>query len=90
MAPIGRLTEADAAEIFTEQAKGLKEGGADILWVETVSSIEDMRAAIAASDAVRSKEQAKCKWCNGGGRICIAPSIWVKCDECKSPKGGKS
>ena len=52
MAPIGRLTEADAAEIFTEQAKGLKEGGADILWVETVSTIEEKRAAARAAQAV--------------------------------------
>lgn len=52
MAPIGRLTEAEAAAIFTEQAEGLKEGGADILWVETVSTVEEMRAAARAAQAV--------------------------------------
>jgi 5-methyltetrahydrofolate--homocysteine methyltransferase len=52
MAPIGRLTETEATAIFTEQAEGLKEGGADILWIETVSSIEEMRAAARAAQAV--------------------------------------
>ena len=52
MAPIGRLTEADATAIFTEQAQGLKDGGADILWIETISSIEEMRAAARAAQAV--------------------------------------
>jgi 5-methyltetrahydrofolate--homocysteine methyltransferase len=34
-----------AVEMFHEQAEGLKEGGADILWVETISAPEEYRAA---------------------------------------------
>lgn len=49
MAPVGRLTEAEATRLFTEQAEALKAGGVDILWVETVSSIEEMRAAAKAA-----------------------------------------
>ncbi|WP_026380499.1 betaine--homocysteine S-methyltransferase [Afifella pfennigii] len=43
--PLGSLTEEDAVEAFTEQAEGLKAGGADVCWVETMSSTEEMRAA---------------------------------------------
>ncbi|MBS0564302.1 MAG: betaine--homocysteine S-methyltransferase, partial [Proteobacteria bacterium] len=35
-------------EIFHEQAEGLKEGGADVLWVETISAPEEFRAAAEA------------------------------------------
>lgn len=52
MAPVGRLTETEAEAIFTEQARALKEGGVDILWVETISAIEEMRAAARAAQAV--------------------------------------
>src|SRR5690606_10160990 len=45
MAPMGSLTHARAVEMFHEQAEGLKEGGADVLWVETISAPEEFRAA---------------------------------------------
>jgi 5-methyltetrahydrofolate--homocysteine methyltransferase len=45
MAPLGPLTIEDAAEMFEEQARGLMEGGADVLWVETISAPEEFQAA---------------------------------------------
>ena len=45
MAPMGTLTHDGAVEMFHEQAEGLKEGGADILWVETISAPEEYAAA---------------------------------------------
>lgn len=45
MAPMGAMTHAQAVEMFHEQAEGLKEGGVDILWVETISAPEEYRAA---------------------------------------------
>lgn len=48
MEPMGSLTHAIAVEIFHEQAEGLKAGGADILWVETISAAEEFRAAAEA------------------------------------------
>jgi 5-methyltetrahydrofolate--homocysteine methyltransferase len=48
MAPMGALTHALAVEIFHEQAEGLKEGGADVLWLETISSSEEYAAAAEA------------------------------------------
>ncbi|MEY4698275.1 MAG: hypothetical protein RIT14_2703, partial [Pseudomonadota bacterium] len=47
--PMGTLTHAMAVEIFHEQAEGLKEGGADVLWVETISAPEEFRAAAEAA-----------------------------------------
>lgn len=49
MAPMGSLTHEVAVEIFHEQAEGLKEGGADVLWVETISAPEEYRAAAEAA-----------------------------------------
>lgn len=48
MEPVGSLSHADAVEIFHEQAEGLKEGGADVLWLETISAPEEYRAAAEA------------------------------------------
>jgi S-methylmethionine-dependent homocysteine/selenocysteine methylase len=48
-APMGALDYADARAAFTEQALALAEGGADLLWVETMSSLEEVSAAIDAA-----------------------------------------
>ncbi|WP_370283266.1 betaine--homocysteine S-methyltransferase [Pseudooceanicola sp.] len=48
MAPMGALTHAAAVEMFHEQAEGLKDGGADVLWLETISAPEEYRAAAEA------------------------------------------
>jgi 5-methyltetrahydrofolate--homocysteine methyltransferase len=49
MAPMGPLTHERAVEMFHEQAEGLKAGGADVLWVETISAPEEYRAAAEAA-----------------------------------------
>ncbi|MEO1788747.1 MAG: betaine--homocysteine S-methyltransferase [Pseudomonadota bacterium] len=49
MAPMGALTHELAVEMFHEQAEGLKEGGADVLWVETISAPEEYKAAAEAA-----------------------------------------
>ncbi|MBS1302837.1 betaine--homocysteine S-methyltransferase [Loktanella sp. SALINAS62] len=48
MAPMGSLTHEIAVEMFHEQAEGLKAGGADVLWVETISAFEEYKAAAEA------------------------------------------
>lgn len=48
MAPMGTLTHESAVEMFHEQAEGLKAGGADVLWVETISAGEEFKAAAEA------------------------------------------
>jgi len=47
--PLGVLSEADAIAAFTEQAKALQEGGVDVLWIETMSSKEEVAAAVAGA-----------------------------------------
>ncbi len=49
MEPMGALTFEAAVEIFHEQAEGLKEGGVDLLWVETISDANEYRAAAEAA-----------------------------------------
>ncbi len=45
MEPVGALSHASAVEMFHETADGLKEGGADVAWLETISAPEEFRAA---------------------------------------------
>ncbi|HEX6572458.1 MAG TPA: betaine--homocysteine S-methyltransferase [Steroidobacteraceae bacterium] len=47
--PLGMLTEAIAVEVFVEQMAGLKDGGAEVAWIETMSSLEEIRAAALAA-----------------------------------------
>jgi 5-methyltetrahydrofolate--homocysteine methyltransferase len=46
LAPLGELEPAQAVEAFAEQAGGLIQGGVDVIWIETLSSLEEMRAAV--------------------------------------------
>ncbi|WP_170427800.1 betaine--homocysteine S-methyltransferase [Ruegeria arenilitoris] len=48
MEPVGSLSHAAAVEMFHEQADALKAGGADVLWLETISAPEEFRAAAEA------------------------------------------
>ena len=48
-APLGPITEDDACEVFKEQIAGLKEGGVDVVWIETMSAAEEIRAAVNAA-----------------------------------------
>jgi len=52
LAPVGDLSMEDARAAFAEQAHSLAQGGADVLWIETLSSLEEMQAALeGASEA---------------------------------------
>ena len=47
-APFGELTEEAAINGFSEQIRGLVDGGVDILWIETMSAEEELKCAIKA------------------------------------------
>lgn len=47
--PMGTMTPETCAEAFREQATGLAEGGADLLWIETMSHLDEITAAIAGA-----------------------------------------
>ncbi len=44
--PLGPLTISDGADAFAEQARALADGGVDVLWIETMSSREEVAAAV--------------------------------------------
>ncbi|MGI9311613.1 MAG: betaine--homocysteine S-methyltransferase [bacterium] len=46
MQPLGDLHHDDAADAFAQQAHALRDGGADVFWIETMSSKEEVQAAI--------------------------------------------
>src|SRR5690606_24533062 len=50
--PLGALAYEDAVDAFTEQIRGLKAGGAEVAWIETMSSPDEIRAA--AEGAIRA------------------------------------
>ncbi|MGE4611637.1 MAG: betaine--homocysteine S-methyltransferase [Paracoccaceae bacterium] len=54
MEPVGELSFDSAVEIFEEQARGLMEGGADVLWLETISAPEEYKAAAKAFQNVNA------------------------------------
>ena len=47
--PLGELTLEAALESFEEQMRGLRDGGTDVVWIETLSSTEELNAAAEAS-----------------------------------------
>jgi 5-methyltetrahydrofolate--homocysteine methyltransferase len=46
MAPIGPLTYEAAVELFAEQAQALAAGGADCIYIETMSDLNEAKAAV--------------------------------------------
>ena len=50
--PMGSMTPATCAEAFREQAIGLDEGGADVLWIETMSHLDEVAAAVEGARSV--------------------------------------
>jgi 5-methyltetrahydrofolate--homocysteine methyltransferase len=46
LAPLGSLTYQEAVAIFAEQAAALAEAGVDVLYVETMSALEEAQAAV--------------------------------------------
>jgi 5-methyltetrahydrofolate--homocysteine methyltransferase len=47
--PVGALSHTDAVDAFEEQIAALMEGGADVIWAETISSVEEFSAVSEAA-----------------------------------------
>src|SRR5690606_4096415 len=47
--PLGAMTYEEAVDAFAEQIEGLKAGGADVAWIETMSAPQEIRAAAEAA-----------------------------------------
>ncbi len=44
--PVGTFAYEEGVSAFAEQALALKQGGVDVLWIETISGEEELRAAV--------------------------------------------
>jgi len=64
--PMGELTHDAAVDSFTEQMRGLRDGGADVVWIETLSSTEELNAAAEASIAVGMPYVVTCSFDTAG------------------------
>jgi 5-methyltetrahydrofolate--homocysteine methyltransferase len=58
MEPYGTLTRANAQEAFAEQAAALVDGGVDLLWIETMSDLDEVEAAVNGAREVCDLEVA--------------------------------
>ncbi len=45
LVPLGAMTYEDAVDAFADQIEGLKAGGAEVAWIETMSAPDEIRAA---------------------------------------------
>lgn len=52
--PMGTMTFEEAKAAFAAQAWGLVDGGVDVLWIETMSDLDEVRAAIEGARAAGS------------------------------------
>ncbi len=52
MAPLGTMDAAAAQALFEEQLAGLRDGGIDVVLIETMSDLAEAEAAVAAARAV--------------------------------------
>jgi methionine synthase I (cobalamin-dependent) len=48
-APLGTLSYEQGVEVFAEQCQALADAGADVLWIETISSFDELEAACAGA-----------------------------------------
>ena len=51
--PVGDMPFEEAVAVFAEQAQALKEGGADLIIIETMMDIKEMKAAIMGAKTAR-------------------------------------
>lgn len=64
--PMGALTHDAAVASFAEQIRGLKDGGADVVWIETMSSAEEVHAAACAAIAADMPYVVTCSFDTAG------------------------
>jgi 5-methyltetrahydrofolate--homocysteine methyltransferase len=73
------LTEAEASEVFAEQIEGLKAGGADVVWIETMSAPEEIRAAARAAASLGMPYTATASFDTAGHTMMgLAPEAYAE------------
>ena len=87
MEPIGPLTFDQAKAAFAEQALALKAGGADVLWIETMSSREEVEAAVAGAGVAGLPIVCTLSFdTNGRTMMGISPSDFSAIEKTLSPR----
>jgi methionine synthase I (cobalamin-dependent) len=87
LAPLGPISEEEAVEVFIEQIEGLKEGGADVVWIETMSAADEMRAAATAANAVGMPYTVTASFDTAGKTMMgLAPEALAELTESFAPK----
>ena len=87
MEPIGPLTYDEAKAAFAEQALALKAGGADVLWIETMSSREEVEAAVAGAGVAGLPLVCTLSFdTNGRTMMGISPSDFSGIEKTLSPR----
>jgi len=71
---LGRITFGELAEVFTEQARGLLEGGVDLVIIETAQDILEVKAAIFGARAAGQQ---------------VGRSVPIQCSVSLLPQAGK-
>ena len=64
--PLGALTHDVAVASFREQMEGLLAGGADVLWIETMSAPDEVRAAAQAAISLGAPYVCTCSFDTAG------------------------
>jgi 5-methyltetrahydrofolate--homocysteine methyltransferase len=86
MAPVGPLTQEAAQAAFAEQAQALAAGGADVLWIETMSSREEVEAAVAGAASTGLPVVCTLSFdTNGRSMMGISPSDFADITQSLSP-----
>ena len=76
--PLGPLTIDDGADAFAEQARALAEGGVDVLWIETMSSKEEVTAAVKGAATTGLPIVTTCSFdTNGRTMMGLTPADFV-------------
>jgi methionine synthase I (cobalamin-dependent) len=65
-APLGALEHDAAVAAFREEIEGLQAGGADVAWIETMSAVEEVRAAATAAIEAGMPYVATCSFDTAG------------------------
>lgn len=77
--PLGPLTYDMGVDAFAEQAAALASGGADLLWIETISSVEEIRAAVEGAARTGLPIVATLSFdTNGRTMMGITPAEWAE------------
>lgn len=74
MQPMGTMTFDEAFDAFAEQAAALDEGGADVFWIETMSDLDELRAAVEGARSVSDLPIAACMTFDTNGHTMMGVS----------------